>query len=55
MKDNVVAPNHLKTVKSLLEKCLNLLNEGRDILPYQFWRDRIEKNLEEIKDFEEDN
>lgn len=43
VKDNVVAPNHLKTVKSLLEKCLNLLNEGRDILPYQFGEIELKK------------
>jgi hypothetical protein len=49
-REHVVAPNHLKQVKMLLEKSLNLLNEGIDIHPYQGWRDSLNSIVDEIQE-----
>lgn len=52
-RDSVIPVNHLSNVETFLKKSLNLLNHGRDILPYQIWRDKIEEILAEINDIKE--
>lgn len=53
-REHVIPPNHLKQVSTLLEKSLNLLNGGTDILPYQLWRDNISAILDDIREIQED-
>lgn len=50
MKNEVIGKNHLLKVSDLLKKCVNLLNEGRDILPYSKWKDALEQINDEISE-----
>lgn len=50
IKNEVIGRNHLLKVSDLLKKSVNLLNEGRDILPYSKWKDALEQINDEISE-----
>jgi len=55
MKKEIVGINHLKEVSRLLARTYNLLNEGKDILPYAKWQDLISSIKDEVNEHIIDN
>ena len=50
MKNEIVGINHLKEVTVLLLRARNLLNQGKDVLPFNKWQDSLTKIREEIEE-----
>ncbi len=51
MKEEIVGLNHLELIISLLTRSNNLLNSGKDIYPFQKWRDGMSDIIDDIKDY----
>jgi hypothetical protein len=52
MKKELVGVGHIKAILGNLEKCKNLLNSGKDVLPYSRWQDDIDELIEKINSHE---
>jgi hypothetical protein len=50
MKNELVAPGHIKSIIYNLEKSVKLLTDGRNVVPYDDWSMKISEVLDEIKD-----
>ena len=50
MKKDIVGINHLKQITLILTKASNLLNSGKDVLPYAKWKDTLSELKDEIED-----
>lgn len=51
MKTEIVGMRHVQEVINLITRSRNLLNTGKDILPYCLWQDRLDSLIEEITDY----
>lgn len=50
MKKEIVGINHLKEVTLLLMRARNLLNHGKDVIPFAKWQDSLLEIKDEIED-----
>lgn len=46
----LVGLNHIKTIISNLERNKNLLNTGKDVLPYSLWQDKLDDLIQNMKE-----
>lgn len=51
MRREIVGINHLKEVMTLIVRASNLLNQGKDVLPYSIWQDMLKEIKDEIEEY----
>lgn len=47
--ETLVGHNHIRTIISNLSRNKNLLNTGKDVLPYSQWMDKIQELIDDMK------
>lgn len=50
MRKEIVGVHHLKEAMALITRASNLLNQGKDVLPYCLWQDMLKEIKTQIED-----
>lgn len=51
MRKEIVGMNHLREAMALITRASNLLNQGRDVLPYCIWQDMLKEVKDEMEEY----
>lgn len=51
MRKEIVGVHHLKEAMGLITRASNLLNQGKDVLPYSVWKDQLKEIKEKMEDY----